>query len=82
MVETVSILDCNTSVTSIPICTEKSRVTDIGPEGSLGPAMTIAAVDLVTSGYWERVDDGYRIPEVQQKKAATALPTTDLGRLP
>ena len=28
---------------------------------SLGPSTTLAAMDLVTSGYWERVDGGYRI---------------------
>jgi hypothetical protein len=28
---------------------------------SLGPSTMLAVMDLVTSGYWERVDDGYRI---------------------
>jgi hypothetical protein len=28
---------------------------------TLGPGTTIAVMDLVTSGYWERVDGGYRI---------------------
>ena len=26
-----------------------------------GPSTTLAAMDLVTSGYWERADGGYRI---------------------
>ena len=29
--------------------------------GSLGPGTAVAVMDLVTSGYWERVDGGYRI---------------------
>lgn len=28
---------------------------------SLGPSTALAVMDLVTSGYWERVDGGYRI---------------------
>ena len=49
---------------------------------SLGPSTTLAAMDLVTSGYWERVDGGHRIRDWDLTRVAmeSAAPGTLFDR--